>query len=223
MCVAGVCQSAKAPLLSVDALSPQAVVAGRQILTIRGLGFEPGATLRFEDGQGRAPRVRSLRFLDGWTLEADVEVSGKGPKRSRFWDVVVILPDETQARLRDPGLRGRHRRPRLRRERTGRGAQGRPTGRRPHQRRSRRRRRRRTLRGVRGGAFRNYRGSSYLEINSESTISNSSAGSRLFGNITKFVPCALADGISRPSWPKNSVAPPTSWQRDQFVSASDCN
>ena len=105
VCLAGVCQGAsESPLLSVDAVSPQAVGSGRQTLTIRGRGFEPGATLSFHKGQGRAPRVRSLRFLDGQTLEADVEVSRKGPKRSRFWDVVVILSDGTQGRLRD-GLR----------------------------------------------------------------------------------------------------------------------
>jgi hypothetical protein len=101
-CWAGVCQGAgEAPLLSVDAVSPPVVGAGRQTLTIRGEGFELGATLRFHNGQGPAPRVRSLRLLNGQTLEADVEVSRRGPKRSRFWDVVVTLSDETEALLRD--------------------------------------------------------------------------------------------------------------------------
>ena len=102
ICLAGVCQGAsEAPLLSVDTVSPQAVGTGRHTLTIRGLGFERGATLRFENGKGRAPRVRSLRLLDSQTLEADVEIAWKRRKRSQFWDVVVILSDKTQARLRD--------------------------------------------------------------------------------------------------------------------------
>jgi hypothetical protein len=102
VCLAGVCRGAsEAPLLSVDSVSPQATGSGRRALTIRGRGFEPGATLSFHNGQGPPPRVRSLRFLDGQTLEADVEVSRRGPKRSRFWDVVVILSDGTEARLRD--------------------------------------------------------------------------------------------------------------------------
>lgn len=100
VCLAGVCQNTGGrSFLSVDAVSPRVVSPGRHTLMIQGLGFEPGATLRFENGKGRAPHVRSLLVRDGQTLEADVEVSSAGPKRPRFWDVVVNLPDQPEARL----------------------------------------------------------------------------------------------------------------------------
>jgi hypothetical protein len=100
VCLAGTCQdTGEDPLLSVDAVSPRVVSPGRHALTVEGLGFEPGATLRFENGKGRAPRVRDLLVVDGQTLLADVEVSHSGPKRSRFWDLVVNLPDQPEARL----------------------------------------------------------------------------------------------------------------------------
>ena len=102
VCQAGVCEgTGEAPLLTVDGVNPQGVRPGRQTLTIHGTGFELGATLSLENGRGPAPRVRSLVLVDDQTLAADVEVSRKGPKRSRFWDVVVTLPDRTQARLYD--------------------------------------------------------------------------------------------------------------------------
>jgi hypothetical protein len=101
-CLDGVCWGGdEAPLLALEAVSPGAVVAGRWTLRVLGSGFEPGARLSLADGQGRPPRVRSLRLVDDQTLEAVVDVSRKGPKRARFWDVVVTLPDGREARLRE--------------------------------------------------------------------------------------------------------------------------
>jgi hypothetical protein len=104
-CWGGVCEGthSSAPV-TVDAISPQEARPGLHMLTIHGAGFEIGVTLHFENGKGRAPRVRSLVLVDEQTLAADVEVSRKGPKRSRFWDVVVTHPNQTQARL-NGGLR----------------------------------------------------------------------------------------------------------------------
>jgi len=66
---------------------------------VRGIGFSSGAALRFENGGGTAPRVRSLRLLDSQTLAARIEIRPKRPARTRYWDVVVSLPDGSTARL----------------------------------------------------------------------------------------------------------------------------
>jgi hypothetical protein len=103
-CLAGVCQGSSAEALSIDAATPQSVSRGRHTLEIRGSGFAAGAVLGFENGSGRSPEVLSLVIVDGSTLRGDIEVYSSGPKRARFFDVVVTLPDGREARLAD-GLR----------------------------------------------------------------------------------------------------------------------
>jgi hypothetical protein len=98
-CLAGVCQGSAAEALSVAAVVPQSVSGGRQTLEIRGSGFVIGAVLSFENGAGRSPEVRSLLIVDSRTLRADIDVYSKGPRRARFFDVVVTLPGSREARL----------------------------------------------------------------------------------------------------------------------------
>jgi hypothetical protein len=100
-CWSGVCQGvlgAPAPTLAVEEVSPTAVTPGVWTITVHGQGFVSGATLSFS-GKGRPPRVQSLSLLDDRTLEAQVIFSSKGPKHSHRLDVVVSLPDGTQAVL----------------------------------------------------------------------------------------------------------------------------
>ena len=68
-------------------------------IQVRGAGFSSGAALRFENGGGTAPRVRSLRVVDAQTLASQIDVRLKGPARTRYWDVVVTLPSGATARL----------------------------------------------------------------------------------------------------------------------------
>lgn len=99
-CVAGICRgAAREAALAVTGIAPNVVASGSVDVEIRGYGFVNGASLRFENGAGPAPRVRSLRVIDAQTLVARIAVSRKGPKRSRHWDVVVSLRDGTTARL----------------------------------------------------------------------------------------------------------------------------
>jgi hypothetical protein len=103
-CLSGVCRgsaddSAPADVLAVTGIAPDVSAPGNVDVEIYGEGFAVGASLRFENGVGPAPRVRSLLLLDTRTLLARVEVRRQGPKRSRFWDAVVALPDGNEARL----------------------------------------------------------------------------------------------------------------------------
>jgi hypothetical protein len=60
--------------------------------------------LSFVNGTGRPPKVKRLRLVEGQLLEATVDVSGKGPRRVRFFDVRVTLPDGRAFQLPE-GLR----------------------------------------------------------------------------------------------------------------------
>jgi len=97
-CVSGACQGV-VPTLAVEAVVPNTVSPGTFDIQIRGVGFSSGAALRFENGGGSAPRVRSLRLVDSQTLAARIEVRAKRPARTRYWDVVVSAPDGSTARL----------------------------------------------------------------------------------------------------------------------------
>lgn len=97
-CVAGVCIGVVAAV-SVDAVIPNSVRAGTTDLQIQGSGFANGTTLRFENGEGTAPRVRSLSLVNSSSLLARIDVRAKRPARTRYFDVVVALADGTSARL----------------------------------------------------------------------------------------------------------------------------
>jgi hypothetical protein len=98
-CLSGVCQSGDAAGFAVHSVAPDAVSPGRHTIEIRGTGFEVGMVLDFENGKGQRPRVASLELVDATTLEARIDVSRKGPKRDRLWDVVLTGPDGVRASL----------------------------------------------------------------------------------------------------------------------------
>jgi len=97
-CVAGSCVGALASL-ALDAVVPAVVRPGSSDLLIQGLGFANGTALHFENGGGKTPRVRSVSLIDSRTLQARIDVRAQRPARTRFWDVVVSLPDGRSARL----------------------------------------------------------------------------------------------------------------------------
>lgn len=99
VCRAGACQGLGEAPLALEAVDPGVVGIGRHTLAILGSGFTAGASVSFLNGEGRAPRVVALRLLDPATLEVTIDVSRKGPRRSRFWDVLVRLPDGSEAAL----------------------------------------------------------------------------------------------------------------------------
>jgi hypothetical protein len=107
VCVAGSCEATTSGAgagLGLASIWPEAVSPGRRTIEVYGSGFTPGAVLTFENGQGRSPRVRALWLEGEDRLRAEVDVSGKGPRRARLFDVRVTLPDGRTVRLHE-GLR----------------------------------------------------------------------------------------------------------------------
>jgi hypothetical protein len=94
-----------ASILSIAAITPNVVKSGTTtVITITGFGFVAGTSVRFENGTGNTPTVSSLAVAsDGKSLRANLTVKTGGPNRNRTWDVVVIQPNGSSARLA-PGL-----------------------------------------------------------------------------------------------------------------------
>jgi hypothetical protein len=69
-------------------------------VTITGSGFQPGATVTFENGSGPAP-VAEVTYVspDGFTIEATITAPGGGPPGTRVWDVRVTNPDDSTGML----------------------------------------------------------------------------------------------------------------------------
>ncbi|MBW3578433.1 MAG: choice-of-anchor D domain-containing protein [Actinobacteria bacterium] len=90
------------PTLTVTSISPDTVPAGwTGEVTISGTGFEPGATVHFENGSGPTPQATDVAVVNGGTITATVVIKSGGPRRDRLWDVVVTAPDGATARLVD--------------------------------------------------------------------------------------------------------------------------
>ena len=64
-------------------------------VSVSGDGFQPGASLSFVNGAGPAPRVSNVVVHDGTLLTARVRIKRGGPRKTRYWDVVVSNPDGT--------------------------------------------------------------------------------------------------------------------------------
>ncbi len=79
--------------VTVDSISPSSVVEGGSVtVTISGSGFQPGASVSLEGGQGPAPVV-SIVAVNSTTIDANITTRSGGPPRDRFWDVRVTNPD----------------------------------------------------------------------------------------------------------------------------------
>ena len=87
---------------AVDSISPNSVAAGSSVdVTITGSGFEGGATVALENGNGPAPTVSNTTVVDGTEITATISTKSGGPKRDRLWDVRVTNPDGTSDVLVD--------------------------------------------------------------------------------------------------------------------------
>gem|GEM_PF-1206202 len=80
--------------LSLISINPDSAVAGATVfVTVNGTGFQPGATLSLENGQGPAPDITDVVVVDDSTLTATLSFKQGGPPRDRPWDVRVTNPD----------------------------------------------------------------------------------------------------------------------------------
>ena len=86
--------------LSVTSISPDIMQAQSTIsATITGTGFSNGSVLDLINGGGPL-KIRDVVVIDSTTITATIESKLAGPKRNRFWDVIItdggitaVLPD----------------------------------------------------------------------------------------------------------------------------------
>ena len=80
--------------VSVGGIKPDSVVAGESVdVTITGSGFQTGASVSLEGGQGPTPVVSNVVFVNSTTITATITTKSGGPSRYRLWDVRVTNPD----------------------------------------------------------------------------------------------------------------------------------
>ena len=76
--------------VSVNGISPDSVVVGGSVdVTITGSGFQDGASVSLEGGQGPALVVSNVVVVNSTTIEATISIKAGGPPRNRLWDVRV--------------------------------------------------------------------------------------------------------------------------------------
>lgn len=74
---------------------PTSATAGTSVmLTITGFGFQSGTAIGFEGGQGMAPAVAGVQFVNSTTMMVTVNAIDSTP-RAQTWDVRVTLPSGT--------------------------------------------------------------------------------------------------------------------------------
>jgi hypothetical protein len=92
--VATVVITVNATPLTVTGITPD--IAGLDTtvnVTVSGTGFQAGAVLALENGQGPAPDITNVVVVDDTTLTATFIVKQGGPPRDRTWDIRVTNPD----------------------------------------------------------------------------------------------------------------------------------
>ncbi len=71
-------------------ISPADLPAGVAV-TITGTGFTGVPTVTFQNGSGPTPNAANVVMTDAQTLTAMVSGSSGGPRKPRYWDVVVTI------------------------------------------------------------------------------------------------------------------------------------
>lgn len=85
---------------SVSAVDPASARASISVqVTVTGAGFVQGARLELRNGDGAAPTLTSVAFVDAGAMTATVTVPKGGKSGSYPWDVVVTNPDGTSGVL----------------------------------------------------------------------------------------------------------------------------
>ena len=64
------------------------------MLTITGFGFQSGTTIGFQGGEGTAPQVAAVQFVNSTTMIATINAVDSTP-RPQTWDVRVTNPGGT--------------------------------------------------------------------------------------------------------------------------------
>ena len=90
------------PGLAIQSINPIGAQANTTVvLTISGSGFQNGAIVSFEGGQGAAPQVVSTQVQNANTITVTINVTNPGAAGTQVWDVRVTNPDQSTAILID--------------------------------------------------------------------------------------------------------------------------
>jgi hypothetical protein len=86
-------------VLSIDPISAQADAT--LTMTITGFGFQNGATVTFEGGQGAAQEILALQVVSDTTIYVTMTARNNGAFGAQVWDIRVTNPDLSTAVLLD--------------------------------------------------------------------------------------------------------------------------
>ena len=90
------------PGLSIQSINPIGAQANTTvIITISGSGFQNGAVVSFEGGQGMPQEVVAVQVLNPTTIMATVNAKNDGSSGTQVWDIRVTNPDQSTAVLID--------------------------------------------------------------------------------------------------------------------------
>jgi len=88
--------------LAIQSINPIGAQANTTVvITISGSGFQNGAVVNFEGGQGLAQEVVATQVLNSNTIMVTVNVRNDGSVGTQVWDVRVTNPDQSTAVLLD--------------------------------------------------------------------------------------------------------------------------
>lgn len=86
--------------LTIESVSPTNAQANTIVtMTITGSGFQPGAIVAFEGGQGLPQLVLGVQVIDSATLVVTLNTQNDGSAGPQVWDVRVTNPDNSTAVL----------------------------------------------------------------------------------------------------------------------------
>ncbi len=83
------------PEVGIISITPITAQAGTTVtLTITGFGFQPGAAIAFEGGQGMPPGVAAIQVVNSTSMNVTVLAVDSTP-RPQTWDLRLTNPDGT--------------------------------------------------------------------------------------------------------------------------------
>ena len=88
--------------LAIQSINPIGAQANTTvIITVSGSGFQNGATVTFEGGQGLQQEVTAVQVVNSNTIMVTVNARNDGSSGTQVWDVRVTNPDQSTAVLLD--------------------------------------------------------------------------------------------------------------------------
>jgi hypothetical protein len=84
------------PSLTIQSINPNSVQADTTVaLNITGTGFQTGALVTFENGQGLPQEIVTIQVVNSTTVLVTINAHNDGTFGTQAWDVRVTNPDNT--------------------------------------------------------------------------------------------------------------------------------